>query len=120
MMALQRRLLFSLMVLSTAFLMGCDDNPVRLTILHTNDIHSTLRPAKEDVYGLGGLPRLKTVIDQRRAANSGHPTLLLDAGDFSEGNIIYSLDQGRSMVEALTRMGYDAVVLGNHDFLDGP
>ncbi len=99
---------------------GCNDRPVRLTILHTNDIHSTLRAPKENPYGLGGLARLKTLIDTRKSIHGSQPTLLLDAGDFSEGNIVYSIDQGRSMVNALTRMGYDATVLGNHDFLDGP
>lgn len=103
---------------------SCDKGggTVEITILHTNDIHSTMRPAQagsdQNPYGLGGLARLKTLVDQIRAKKPD--ALLLDGGDWSEGNMYYSVDAGSNMLRILDAIGYDATVVGNHDFLAGP
>src|SRR5690348_5933795 len=87
---------------------------VELVILHTNDIHSRFDvavPGTEDnPYSLGGLARLKTVIDQERAK---HPnSLMLDGGDWSEAGIYYLVDAGRNVLRLMDMMGYNAVVVG--------
>jgi 5'-nucleotidase len=92
--------------------------PVVLTILHTNDLHSHLRAAKNDPFGLGGLARIKTLLDRLRG--QAELSLTLDAGDWSEGSWYFSVDAGSNMLEFLNKMGYDAVCVGNHDLLDGP
>jgi 2',3'-cyclic-nucleotide 2'-phosphodiesterase (5'-nucleotidase family) len=89
----------------------------RLTIIHTSDLHShfTNRQSKT---GFGGFARVKTKIDQIRGQNPN--SLLLDAGDWSEGNLFFTLDSGAQTQMLLQKFQYDAMVLGNHDWLVGP
>lgn len=90
---------------------------VPLTILHTNDIHSHFNPDKGP-FKLGGMARIATTV--RRVRESVKHSLLLDGGDWSEGHIYYNLDAGRTAVELMNTLGYDAAVVGNHDWLNGP
>jgi len=91
---------------------------VEFTILHTNDIHYNLHPPKTDEFSLGGMARLATVVRERRALNPISVTL--DAGDWSEGNWYFNVDAGATMLRLFGAMGYDAAVVGNHDYLSGP
>jgi len=92
-------------------------DPVSVTILHTNDIHSHFRETTGPLK-LGGLARLKTKIDQIRS-EIPH-TILVDAGDWSEGNIYYTQGTGVETLRLMDRMGYEVAVIGNHDFINGP
>ena len=85
-----------------------------LTILHTNDTHSQVLPKDN---GEGGYARRMGWIAQEREQDPN--LLLLDAGDFSQGTPFYNFFHGRVEVDALNRMGYDAVTLGNHEFDNG-
>jgi 2',3'-cyclic-nucleotide 2'-phosphodiesterase (5'-nucleotidase family) len=110
--------LFGLTVVSATSCKGTGSNSVELTIFHTNDIHSHLRSAKIDPFGLGGLARLSTLLTQLR--KSAPVSVTLDGGDYSEGAWYFSVDTGANMLKAMGMMGYDAACLGNHDFLIGP
>ena len=90
--------------------------PVDVTLLHTNDLHSHFRSDKS-VLDLGGVARLKTAIDRDRKA-AAH-SLLVDGGDWSEGNIYYTLGAGLESIRMLDHLGYDVAVVGNHDWLNG-
>ena len=73
-----------------------------LVILHTNDLHG------QSLAVLGAL------VAEERAS---HPHLLLvDGGDLFSGTAVSSLFQGRAEQEAVLALGYDALVIGNHDF----
>ncbi len=91
-----------------------------LLILHTNDTHSFLENSVFDLTQ-GGYARLKTLIDSERAraASLGIPTLTLDAGDFLEGTMFYMADRGEAVMHIMDTMGYDAITVGNHDWLMG-
>jgi 2',3'-cyclic-nucleotide 2'-phosphodiesterase (5'-nucleotidase family) len=52
-------------------------------------------------------------------AEDGVKTLVMDAGDFTEGNLYYMADSGRKVFEVHNEMGYDVSALGNHDYLMG-
>ena len=41
---------------------------------------------------------------------------MLDAGDAWVGQLISAIDRGRSIVRAMSLIGYDAMALGNHDY----
>jgi 2',3'-cyclic-nucleotide 2'-phosphodiesterase (5'-nucleotidase family) len=45
--------------------------------------------------------------------------LVLDAGDFLEGNLYYMAKNGRKSFEVHNEIGYNAGTLGNHDYLMG-
>lgn len=105
---------------ATALLTIGPVNARLVQILHTNDTHSFLNSTNHD-SDVGGSSRLKSLIDYYKdnANKDGIPTLTLDGGDFLEGNIYYMADKGLKSFEVHNQVGYDAVALGNHDYLMG-
>jgi 5'-nucleotidase len=90
---------------------------LKLTILHTNDVHSRLEPFDEDggIYaGQGGVVARAALIAAIRAEEEH--VLLLDAGDIFQGTPYFNLYKGEPEMRAMAAMGYDAVTMGNHDF----
>jgi 5'-nucleotidase/UDP-sugar diphosphatase len=86
------------------------ENTIVIVILHTNDIHSHLLAKGED----GGSAYIASIVDNEREQNPGR-VLLLDAGDLVDGDPIGDLFHGRSVIEVMNAMGYDAMTVGNHD-----
>ena len=88
----------------------------RLTILHTNDLLGRLLP--EPFLGQhdwGGFARLAHVMEQERGARHDS-VLILDGGDALGDSPLAGVDAGRLVVHLMNRMGYDAMVVGNHEF----
>lgn len=89
----------------------------RITLLHTNDVHSHIDPFPPDhgsYPNLGGVARRASLIDQIRKENPN--TLLLDAGDIFQGTPYFNFYGGELEFRLMNRMGYHAATLGNHDF----
>lgn len=89
----------------------------RLTILHTNDVHSRLDPFPMDgskYQGLGGVAARAALI--RKIRQEEQNVLLFDAGDIFQGTPYFNLYKGEPEIKAMSMMGYDAVTMGNHDF----
>jgi 5'-nucleotidase len=94
--------------------------PKQLTILHTNDVHSHIDPfpATDARFpNLGGAARRATLIGQIRRENPN--TLLLDAGDIFQGTPYFNFYGGELEFRLMSKMGYQAATLGNHDFDNG-
>ncbi|MFH0729253.1 MAG: DNRLRE domain-containing protein [Pseudomonadota bacterium] len=106
--------------------------PSEFTIFHMNDAHSRLLPHEFDVPEpddepvmemVGGAACFTTKMLALKAGNAN--SLILDAGDISEGNPLGDLRGNGGMVDfynlldtklkALGGRGIDAVVVGNHD-----
>jgi len=110
-----RRLVFTcfLLLVTVSFVSCGTGREVR--ILHMNDFHGFAMPYKpygcDDVQG--GLAYLAYVADTLRAEK---PSLLLAAGDMIQGNNWANLFQGKSTIEAMNAMAFDAMVVGNHEF----
>ena len=93
---------------------------IRLTVLHTNDMHCHLDPFPADhaeYPGKGGLVRIASVVNQCRKENPN--LLLLDAGDMFQGTPYFNYFKGNLIVKVMSKMGYDAGTLGNHEFDNG-
>ena len=89
----------------------------KLTILHTNDVHSRLEAFPMDGgrnAGQGGVVARAELIETIR--NEQENVLLLDAGDIFQGTPYFNMYKGEPEIKALSMMGYDAVTMGNHDF----
>ena len=89
-----------------------------ITILHTNDLHSSI-DGRQDTDGKtrGGLARIATTI--RRALAAG-PALVFDTGDFVYGGGTWWDIQGAGAVAQLRgRAGCDLATIGNHDLEHG-
>ncbi|HET6243952.1 MAG: metallophosphatase [Bacteroidetes bacterium] len=93
---------------------------VKLTILHTNDVHSHIDPfpANDPKFGgLGGAARRAALVKKIR--NEEENVLLLDAGDIFQGTPYFNLYGGELELKLMSQMGYDASTIGNHDFDNG-
>ncbi|MGT2666208.1 5'-nucleotidase C-terminal domain-containing protein [Streptococcus rifensis] len=80
-------------------------------ILHTNDIHGRMLEER----GVIGLAKLATVVEDERA-KANQTTLVLDAGDAFQGLPISNASMGVELAKAMNAIGYDAMVVGNHEF----
>ena len=91
-----------------------------LLILHTNDLHGFLESSVEDPQR-GGYARIRQIVHQERekAEAEGIETLVVDGGDFMEGNLFYLANEGREVWDAYKAIGYDMAVMGNHDYMMG-
>lgn len=98
-----------------------------ITVLHNNDGESGLFA---NSFGVGGVAEFKTQFDQTKSfyQGLGHGVVSVYAGDtFLAGpEFQASLDSGiagsRTFYDALaiSRIGYDASIIGNHEFDFGP
>ncbi len=75
-----------------------------IVILHTNDVHG-------GIAGYAKVAALKAAYEAK-----GAYTLLLDAGDYIQGDPTVSVSQGKTAVELMNLAGYDAATIGNHEF----
>lgn len=105
--------------LSAIFLAGIcvAQKPLTLTILHSNDIHSHADPTPIKGKPYGGLAKITTVIKQTRAKEKN--VILLNAGDCFQGTLFFNIYNGLSEAAILSRMGYQASCVGNHEFDKG-
>ena len=93
---------------------------IKLTVVHTNDMHSHFDPFPDtdaEYPGRGGLVRLASLVAKCRAENPN--LLLLDAGDMFQGTPYFNYFKGDLMLKVMSRMGYDAGTIGNHEFDNG-
>lgn len=93
-------------------------------ILHTNDLHAALKTAGTPRVGapeFGSWARVKAKLDQLDADGraQGFETLKFDSGDYLEGSSYYFPDNGIHVLKAFQNLGFDAVTVGNHDWLMG-
>ncbi len=80
-----------------------------ITIVHTNDTHARI---KEGV----GFAKISTIVNGLKEEKGKENVLLLDAGDTLHGLPLASIPKGKSIVDVMNLVGYDAMVPGNHDF----
>ena len=64
--------------------------------------------------GKGGVAARASIIQKIREAEPN--VLLLDAGDIFQGTPYFNIFKGEPEMKSMQMMGYDAGVMGNHDF----
>ena len=92
----------------------------KITILHTNDVHSHIDPFGPDDGrnpNKGGVARRASLIQSLRNENPN--TLLLDAGDIFQGTPYFNYYGGELEFKLMSKLKYDAATIGNHDFDNG-
>ncbi len=95
---------FSLAVTANAAEETAQDLDGDIVILHTNDVHGA-------ISGYAKVAALKDAYEAR-----GAYVLLMDAGDFIQGDPTVSVSEGATAVELMNLAGYDVATLGNHEF----
>jgi len=87
-----------------------------IDIIYTNDIHGAISPKGGDQEGTtGGVAYMGTLI-RKLQQESGDNFLLLDAGDWGQGSYESKLTHGKTMIEVMNELEYDAAEIGNHEF----
>uniref|UniRef100_G3MQ78 5'-Nucleotidase C-terminal domain-containing protein n=1 Tax=Amblyomma maculatum TaxID=34609 RepID=G3MQ78_AMBMU len=100
-----------------------------LTVMHTNDVHSHIEEStkhgamcnkkdKEKNACVGGVARITTKVKELKNEYPG--ALFMNAGDFFQGTAWYTVYKHVIVSAVMSKMGYDYVCLGNHEFDDGP
>ncbi len=90
---------------------GDDKEPVSLDILTVNDFHGALLEENKNP----GAAKLGKWLKDEEATNPDG-TLILSAGDMSQGSIDSNLLYGKTVIKAMNEMGFDAMAVGNHEF----
>ncbi len=101
--------------------------PVRLTLLHTSDVHSRLyeydfTPSftdnalglQDDLGPYGGLAEMAYILKRERT-RAGR-VLHLDSGDSFQGAVVFNAFSGEAEFRAMSEAGLDAAVVANHEF----
>ncbi len=92
----------------------------KITILHTNDVHSHIDPFPADHprnANMGGAARRAALIESIRKEEAN--VLLLDAGDIFQGTPYFNYYGGELEFKLMSMMHYDLATMGNHDFDNG-
>jgi len=110
-----QRFLFCCLFLFCLYISNAYSQQQEIRILHLNDFHGFTAAYK--AFGsdemLGGISSLAWLADRLRKEK---PALFLAAGDMIQGNNWANLFKGKSVIELMNEMGFDAMVVGNHEF----
>jgi 2',3'-cyclic-nucleotide 2'-phosphodiesterase (5'-nucleotidase family) len=110
-----QRFLFCFLLLFCFFVSTVYSQEQEIRILHLNDFHGLAAAYK--AFGsdemVGGISYLAWLADRLR---NEKPTLFLAAGDMIQGNNWANLFKGKSVIELMNEMGFDTMVVGNHEF----
>jgi 5'-nucleotidase len=128
-------LLSVIVVFPLILLVGCSSESngdrdssqtLALSIIHVNDTHTHLDPKEADFdlsdtkifFDMGGYAQLSTKIKELRSRSTN--SLLLHAGDAIQGSLYGVKYEGTSAIAYMNFIGFDAMVVGNHEFDYGP
>lgn len=95
-----------------------------MVVVYTNDIHGGIDSSEatfmnpEYPPGLGGGASAARVINYARdyCKEQGKGFLLIDTGDIFQGTLVGTKSEGEAVMRFMNEVGYDAWVIGNHEF----
>jgi len=92
------------------------EGDVKLTILHTNDLHGIMLPFEKEGQMVGGMSRISALVEQVRQQEEN--VLLVDAGDtiMEDRHVMANYFRGEHVIKIMNEMAFDIAVPGNHDF----
>ena len=83
----------------------------KVTILTINDFHGALEPNVSGNYGVS-----KLAYSIKNEYDSAEAPILISAGDMFQGTALSYYDRGKSVIDVMNTMKFDAMVVGNHEF----
>ena len=106
--------LASLFVVMSLFLVACNEDNIKdttpdlptkpIVILYENDVHCAV----------DGYPFLVSMRKEYQTTTNYVSTV--SCGDFASGGLVGAISKGEQITRIMNFVGYDAVVLGNHEF----
>ncbi len=89
-----------------------------ISIIYTNDIHGAISPVKDSKNPgqlEGGVSYMGSLIKNLKEDSKGN-YVLLDGGDWGQGSYESKLTKGKTLINVMNYLGYDAAEIGNHEF----
>ncbi len=116
------RKILLIVILASSLILFAEE--LLLDVMFTNDIHGGIDRYKATFMNpqfppmLGGGGSAATYINSVRAKANGisRSNLLVDAGDFFQGHPVGTVTDGRAVIDYMNSVGYDVLVIGNHEF----
>lgn len=81
-----------------------------IVIIHVNDVHCGI-DSDDNTYGYAELAAYEAKLQ-----SEGYTTILIDAGDFVQGDVIGTLSDGEYIIDIMNELDFDLATLGNHEF----
>lgn len=104
-------ILFSNFIPGLSYIISAEGEENVITIYHTNDMHGQVGSTYTNgVLSQIGLDYIKT------AKEKTNNSILIDAGDATQGTPMGKFSKGLDIVELMNATGYDLMTLGNHEF----
>lgn len=108
-----------LLALSLLTIYSCDNdnsnsnssNLIDFNIIEFNDVHGYVESNKN-----GGLANASYLLNEIRNQDSLDNTLVIGNGDMFQGTALVRMDYGKSMIDMMNQMEFDATCIGNHEF----
>ena len=76
-------------------------------ILYTSDVHCGV----DEGIGYAGLKTIRQTLEEK-----GYETILVDNGDFAQGETIGTISKGEAIVPIMNALEYDVAIPGDHEF----
>ena len=113
----------SLAVFVSTCATAAENQAAELTILHTSDLHGSVMPFNDYANrpsDRGSLAQISTLVKEIRSA-SDHSVMVLDSGDTLQGTpfeqfTLVRWGEPSPTIDAMNRIGYQAMAIGNHEF----
>lgn len=88
-----------------------DDSIDFLDIYYVNDLHGAILPNQDSI----GMAHIANFILYQKNQNPDE-TIILAGGDMLHGSALSNANYGALVIEMMNAMGFDAFVIGNHEF----
>ena len=101
--------------------------PIKINLISTNDLHGVIEKQKAYFINpeypptiLGGAAFAQYIDDLRNEIKlSNEGLIILDGGNFFQGHPLGMADSGKTIIDWMERIKYDAIVPGIYDFILG-
>ncbi len=90
-----------------------DKTSITFNILEFNDVHGYI---EQDSNNKRGLSNAAKIVNDIRNEDNLDNTILIANGDMFQGTALSRVSEGRVMIDAMNKMGFDACGIGNHEF----
>lgn len=85
----------------------------KITSLSMNDVHGYIM---QDNNGRGGMSNASYIANQIRNENNDDDVILVANGDMFQGTAVSNTTKGLAVIDAMSKMGFDFLGVGNHEF----
>ena len=96
-----------------------------INIITTNDIHGMLADQSADFMNpnfpptIIGAAGFQKYINDLKTLSDSEGILIFDSGNFFQGHPLGIIDSGKTVIEWMNKVGYDALVPAQYDFIFG-